>query len=84
MNLLKEFRAQLATLGKLEVAWFTSFNSNIEFIETYLLPAVLDADPPRNRLDYEHFQLTLTLSSLPHPLPSIALFEYIFPLKSHF
>lgn len=60
MNLLKEFRAQLATLGKLEVAWFTSFNSNIEFIETYLLPAVLDADPPRNRLDYEHFQLTLT------------------------
>jgi hypothetical protein len=60
MNLLKELRAQLAALGKLEIAWFTSFNSNIEFIETYLLPAVLDADPPRNRLDYEHFQLTLT------------------------
>lgn len=60
MNLLTEFRKQLAELGKLEIVWFTSFNSNIEFIETYLLPAVLDADPPRNRLDYEHFQLTLT------------------------
>ncbi len=59
MKLLGEFNQQLESLGELRYAWFTSFNINIEFIESYLLPAVLDMDSPKNRLDYEHFQLAL-------------------------
>lgn len=60
MKLLCEFKEQLEQLGELKYAWFTSFNINVEFIERYLLPAVLDMDPPKNRLDYEHIQLALT------------------------
>lgn len=59
MKLLGEFKEQLKSLGELKYAWFTSFNINIEFIETYLLPAALDMDPPKNRMDYEHLQLAL-------------------------
>jgi len=59
MKLLGEFRQQLESLGELRYAWFTSFNINIEFIESYLLPAILEMDPPRNRMDYEHIQLAL-------------------------
>jgi hypothetical protein len=60
MKLLASFKEQLEHLDKLKYVWLTSFNINIEFIERYLLPAVLDMDPPRNRLDYEHIQLSLT------------------------
>jgi len=59
MKLLGEFNQQLDSLDEIRYAWFTSFNINIEFIESYLLPAVLGMDPPKNRLDYEYFQLAL-------------------------
>jgi len=59
MRLLEQFKDQLKTLEELRYVWFTSFNINIEFIESYLLPAVLGMDPPKNRLDYEYFQLVL-------------------------
>jgi len=60
MKLLTAFKEQLNTLGELRYVWLTSFNINIEFIETYLLPAVLDMEQPKTRLDYEHFQIALT------------------------
>jgi hypothetical protein len=60
MKLLTTFKEQLNTLGELRYVWLTSFNINIEFIETYLLPAVLDMEQPKTRLDYEHFQIALT------------------------
>lgn len=60
MKLLTAFKEQLKTLGELRYVWLTSFNINIEFIETYLLPAVLNEEPPKTRLDYEHFQIALT------------------------
>lgn len=60
MKLLSAFKEQLETLGELRYAWFTSFNINIEFIETYLLPAVLNMEQPKTRTDYEFFQLALT------------------------
>lgn len=59
MKLLTAFKEQIKTLGELRYVWFTSFNINIEFIETYLLPAVLDMELPKTRLDYEHFQIAL-------------------------
>ena len=60
MKLLTAFKEQLKELGELRYVWLTSFNINIEFIETYLLPAVLDMEQPKTRLDYEHFQVALT------------------------
>lgn len=60
MKLLTAFKEQLKDLGELRYVWLTSFNINIEFIETYLLPAVLNEEPPKTRLDYEHFQIALT------------------------
>lgn len=49
MKLLTAFKEQLKALGQLRYVWFTSFNINIEFIETYLLPAVLDMEQPKTR-----------------------------------
>lgn len=64
MKLLSTFKEQLKEqlkeLGELRYVWLTSFTINIEFIETYLLPAVLDMEQPKTRLDYEHFQITVT------------------------
>lgn len=59
MKLIAEFKKQIEQLSDLKYVWFTSFNISIEFIETYLLPAVLDMETPKNRLDYEYFQLAL-------------------------
>jgi len=61
MKLINEFKARLATLGELKCVWLTSFNINIAFIETYLLPAVLGIDePPKNRSEFERLQFELT------------------------
>lgn len=59
MKLLDSFRDQLKTLGPLERAWFTTFNVGIPFFETHVLPVLLAADPPVNRMDYENMQLQL-------------------------
>lgn len=59
MKLLNAFAEQVKDLGKLKRVWLTSFCIDIEFIETYLLPAVLDAEIPRTRMDYEALQLVL-------------------------
>ena len=47
-------------MGDLRRAWFTSFNTDIEFVETYVLPTTLGANTPRNRLEYEQLQQELT------------------------
>jgi len=59
MKLLEQFREHVAGLGEIRRAWFTSFNLNIPFFETHLLPALLNTDVPTNRLDYEVMQLML-------------------------
>lgn len=59
MKLLNAFAEQVKDLGKLKRVWLTSFCIDIEFIETYLLPAVLGAETPRARMDYEALQLVL-------------------------
>lgn len=56
MKLLDAFKQQLEELGEIRRVWLTTFNLNIGFVETYLLPAVLGMDQPRNRMDYESFQ----------------------------
>ncbi|MDD1956912.1 hypothetical protein NP552_17870 [Pseudomonas sp. 8209] len=59
MKLIEAFRQQLKELGELKRVWLTTFNVNLGFVETHLLPAVLNTDPPRNRLDFEGFQAHL-------------------------
>jgi hypothetical protein len=60
VKLLTELQNQVGTLGTLRRAWFTSFNMDIEFVETYILPALLGANTPRTRLEYELLQHQLT------------------------
>ena len=60
MKLLAELQRQVAGMGTLRHAWFTSFNTDIEFVETYVLPATLGANTPRKRLEYEQLQQELT------------------------
>lgn len=59
MKLLEAFRQQVRELGPLKKAWFTTFNLGIPFFETHLLPVLLEADAPTNRMDYEDMQLQL-------------------------
>ena len=60
MKLLDGLREQVKTLGPLKRAWFTTFNLGIPFFETHLLPVLLDAEKPLNRIDYESMQLQLS------------------------
>lgn len=59
MKLLSAFRDQIKAVGNVERVWLTSFVINIEFIETYLLPTILDMDTPKLRMDYEGMQQVL-------------------------
>ncbi|ATG74863.1 hypothetical protein AN401_14185 [Zobellella denitrificans] len=59
MKLMAEFKKQLEQLSKIKRVWLTTFNLDISFVETHVLPAVLGGDPPRNRMDYETLQLAL-------------------------
>ncbi|UVM39520.1 hypothetical protein LOY28_03530 [Pseudomonas sp. B21-017] len=56
MKLLDAFKQQLEGLDEVHRVWLTTFNLNLAFVETYLLPTVLGMEPPRNRMDYESFQ----------------------------
>lgn len=59
MKLLDTFREQVKSLGTVKRAWFTTFNLNIPFFETHVLPALLDIDTPGSRLDFEAIQLQM-------------------------
>jgi hypothetical protein len=59
MKMMQEFQKQVQKLGNVKKVWMTTFNLNIDFVERHLLPVILDMDPPRNRLDYESFQLKM-------------------------
>ncbi|MBY6212365.1 hypothetical protein KUV95_12470 [Microbulbifer agarilyticus] len=59
MRLMHRFKQQLQQLGALRRVWLTSFNIDIPFIESHILPAVLGEDPPRDRMAYEALQYEL-------------------------
>lgn len=60
MKLLVELQKQVGAMSSLRRAWFTSFNTDIEFVETYVIPTILGANTPRNRLEYEQLQQEMT------------------------
>lgn len=64
MKLLAELQRQVNGMGRLRRAWFTSFNADIEFIETHVLPATIGVNPPRNRLEYEQMQQELSSNEI--------------------
>ncbi len=53
MKLLQTLRDQISELGGVRRAWLTSFNINIEFIERYILPALVEQDPIKDRMAAE-------------------------------
>lgn len=60
MKLLAELQKHVEMLGPLRRAWFTSFNTDIEFVERHVLTTTLGTDTPRNQLEYEQLQHELT------------------------
>jgi hypothetical protein len=60
MKLLAELQKKVGGMETLCRAWFTSFCLEIEFFETYVLPATLGTDRPRSRLDFEQLQQEIT------------------------
>lgn len=60
MKLLAELQNQVGSMDTLRHAWFTSFNTDMEFVEAYVLPATLGANTPRSRVEYEQLQQELT------------------------
>lgn len=60
MILRQELTRKVTSMGPLRRAWFTTFNLDIEFLETFVLPAVVGAEPPRNRIEFEQLQQELT------------------------
>lgn len=59
MKLLEEFQDQLTKIGPPRRVWLTTFNLGIEFVETYLLPAILGMEAPRSPMDFERMQQKL-------------------------
>lgn len=64
MKLLDAFKKQIADMGTLKRVWLTTFNLDISFVETWVLPAVLGMDPPVSRMDYEGLQRALNESGI--------------------
>jgi len=64
MKLLETFKKQIAEMGELKRVWLTTFNMDISFIETWVLPAVLGEEPPVSRMDYEGLQRVLNESEI--------------------
>ncbi|PLK23983.1 hypothetical protein C0V72_07215 [Porphyrobacter sp. TH134] len=60
MKLLHELKRKVTGMGPLRRAWFTTFNLDIEFFETFILPAVIGSESPRNRIEFEQLQQELT------------------------
>ncbi len=51
-------------MDTLRRVWLTSFTTDIEFVETYVLPVTLGANTPRSRLEYEQLQQELTAKEI--------------------
>lgn len=60
MKLLEKLKRSVTSMRPLQRAWFTTFNLDIEFLETFVLPATIGAEPPRSRIEFEQLQQALT------------------------
>ena len=62
IKLYQEFKDRISSLGEIEIAWFTTFNLNLDFFEQYVLTALVGIDPKelRNANDFESLNAKLT------------------------
>jgi hypothetical protein len=66
MKLYGTYKKALEMIGKLEVAWFTTFNCNPEIIEKFLVPAIFDISPAELKTaeDFERLNKEITDSKM--------------------
>lgn len=61
MILRDNLKKHIKDLGKINKAWFTTFNLDVSFFETYVLPLLLGEEKvPKTRRDYESMQLAIS------------------------
>lgn len=56
MKLYDQYVKKLSTFKTIDIAWFTSFNLSIFFVEQYILPPLLKLDPPKDIRDVARLQ----------------------------
>ena len=59
MKLYSEYEKVIKKIGKIEKAYFTTFNMDIEFVEKYILPPLLDTEKIENKFGLEDLNTTL-------------------------
>jgi len=59
MKLYSRYKKVIEKIGKLEKAYFTTFNMDIEFVEKYILPPLLNIEVVENKFDLEDLNLPL-------------------------
>ena len=62
MELYKQYKKIVDSLKPIEIAWFTTFNLDVELTERYLLSPLVDRDPKELKTaeDYEAMNIDLT------------------------
>ena len=59
MKIYSEYKSVIKKLGKIEKAYFTTFNLDIGFVEKYLLPPLFKDDIPDNKFSLEDLNLSI-------------------------
>jgi len=59
MKLYSKYKDVIRKIGKLEKAYFTTYNMEIEFVEKYILPPLLNIEVAENKFDLEDLNLPL-------------------------
>ena len=61
MKLYQQFKKIVEAIKPVEVAWFTTFNLDVELVERFLLPRLVDTEPSELKTaeDYEALNLAL-------------------------
>lgn len=59
MKLYLEYTNAIKKIGKINRAYFTTFNIDSEFVEKYILPPLLNEDIPDNKFSLEDLNLSL-------------------------
>jgi len=65
MKLYDEYKKAIKKLGKIEKAYFTSFNIDINFVEKYILPPLLKESVANDKFSLEDLNIALMNKSKP-------------------
>lgn len=79
MKLYREYITVIKNIGSIKKAYFTTFNMDIEFVEKYILPPLINEDIPDNKFSLEDLNLKL----MSKEAPDIRIFYDVNMLTSH-